>query len=479
MGVLEGTGLPRRFCARVELAARLRARLSMRKEPTRQLAAIMFADMVGYTALMQENEERARVQRDRHRAIQTAAVNAHHGEVLQYYGDGTLSIFTSAVEAVECAVGIQLSLKDEELIPLRIGVHTGDIVHDQDGVYGDSVNVASRIEGLAAPGGVVVSDKVFDEIKNHPSLSTVSLGPVRLKNVERATPVFAISNEGLSVPTEEYVLAKAAGRSVVPPATAKESAEGAGQPTSLQPGQTPRAFFNKVKGRPGVLVMAILVAVTMAASAIFAWGGREEEPSGSGPGPTALASQRRPIIAVLPFLNMSAQENEDAAFLATGLHDELLTQLSKIAGLDVIARTSVMQYVGTEKTMSEIGRELGASTVLEGSLMRAGDQVRLNVQLIDAETNTHIWADTYDREFTVVNVFDIQSDLADQVALALQARVIPAEQARIAELPTQSLDAYTLYLRGIEAAPRNVVERPVFGVVRHKGLPFAGFSLRQ
>ena len=117
---------------------------------------------------MQEDEQRARLQRDRHRAILNAAVDEHHGEILQYYGDGTLTIFSSAVEAVQCAVQVQLSLKEEDLIPLRIGVHTGDIVRDQDGVYGDGVNVASRIEGLAAPGGVMISGKVFDEIKNHP-----------------------------------------------------------------------------------------------------------------------------------------------------------------------------------------------------------------------------------------------------------------------------------------------------------------------
>jgi class 3 adenylate cyclase len=174
----------------------------MPEKGKRQLAAIMFADMVGYTALMQEDEGKARLQRDKHRALISAAVDNHHGEIHQYYGDGTLSIFDSAVEAVQCAIEIQLAVAEEAIIPLRIGVHTGDVVHDDDGLCGDGVNLASRIEGVSAPGGVAVSGKVFDEIKNHPSISTVSLGSVHLKNVAAPVSVYAIANEGLRIPSQ-------------------------------------------------------------------------------------------------------------------------------------------------------------------------------------------------------------------------------------------------------------------------------------
>ena len=169
----------------------------------------MFVDMVGYTALMQEDEESARSQRDRHREVLSTLVPQHEGEILQYYGDGTLSVFSSAVMAVACAVEIQTQLQKDPKVPVRIGVHTGDIVQDQDGVYGDGVNVASRIEGLAKPGAVLVSGKVLDEIKNHPSIVSVPLGSFSLKNVKTPVDVFAISNEGLVVPTVEEVLAKA------------------------------------------------------------------------------------------------------------------------------------------------------------------------------------------------------------------------------------------------------------------------------
>jgi len=168
---------------------------------TRLLAAIMFTDMVGYTALMQHDEQRAIELRRRHRQVLEDAIRAHEGKILQYFGDGTLAIFSSAVEAARCAVAIQHELQKEPKIPLRIGLHVADIVYNQEGVYGDGVNVAARIEALAVAGGVVVSDRVYEEIKNHPSLPASSLGMHELKHVERPVELFALTAEGLVVPT--------------------------------------------------------------------------------------------------------------------------------------------------------------------------------------------------------------------------------------------------------------------------------------
>ena len=173
----------------------------MTKKSTRLLAAIMFTDMVGYTAMMQEDELKAKNNRDRHRKILNESITAHCGEILQYYGDGTLSIFKSAIDAVGCAVKIQQELQKDPRIPLRIGIHCGDIVYDNEGVYGDCVNVASRIENLAVSGSILISDKVYDEIKNQPFFSKASLGTIQLKNVKRPVSVYAISNEGLVVPS--------------------------------------------------------------------------------------------------------------------------------------------------------------------------------------------------------------------------------------------------------------------------------------
>jgi serine/threonine-protein kinase len=217
------------------------------------------------------------------------------------------------------------------------------------------------------------------------------------------------------------------------------------------------AWYHGEPGRqrisgPELLIIALLLAITGGAVAVFA-------PDG-GPGlatgeiGTTAEARERPAIAVLPFENMSADATEEAAFLALGLHDDLLTKLSKIPSLDVIARTSVMQYTDTEKTIPVIGRELGVHTVLEGSVMRAGGQIRVNVQLIDTRTDAHLWAETYDREFTVENVFAIQSELAQEVVHALQAELAPADRARLEEMPTDNLEAYTLWRRGEDALNR-------------------------
>jgi len=168
----------------------------------RQLTAIMFTDMAGYTELMQQDEQSALVSRDHQRAVLDDSIGRYGGRVLQYYGDGTLSVFTSAIEAVRCAIEIQGLLRREPAVPLRIGVHTGDVVHDDQGVFGDGVNVASRVQSLAVPGGILISGKVFDEVKNHGGIETRELGSFNLKHVKHPTRVFAISNEGLAIPSE-------------------------------------------------------------------------------------------------------------------------------------------------------------------------------------------------------------------------------------------------------------------------------------
>jgi class 3 adenylate cyclase/TM2 domain-containing membrane protein YozV len=185
------------------------------KEIKRRLAAIMFTDIVGYSAMMQRDELIARRLRDRHREVFKTVTLSHGGEILQYYGDGTLSIFPSATAAVECAVELQRELKKEPAIPLRIGIHTGDVNYDEEDVFGDGVNVASRIEGLCIPGGVYLSGKVYDDIKNHPKIKARSLGRHTLKNIAQPVEVYAVSNMGVTAPAQEPVLQKMAPQPVV------------------------------------------------------------------------------------------------------------------------------------------------------------------------------------------------------------------------------------------------------------------------
>src|ERR1043166_5018701 len=176
----------------------------------RQLAAIMFTDMEGYTALMQKNEQAAIERRNRHREVFEKAMSDYGGKIIQYYGDGTLSIFSSAIHAVNAGIEMQSLFLCKPEVPLRIGIHIGDITLDDSGVYGDGVNIASRIESFAVAGSVFISDKVFDEIKNQPSVNTISMGQFELKNVSRPVEVFAISNEGLKVPRRADLKGKTA-----------------------------------------------------------------------------------------------------------------------------------------------------------------------------------------------------------------------------------------------------------------------------
>ena len=332
----------------------------------RQLSAIMFTDMVGFTALMQEDEHRAKSIRDRHRATLRQSIEKHGGEIIQFYGDGTLSVFGSAVNAVSSAVAAQQALQQEPSIPVRMGLHIGDINRDEDGVYGDGVNVASRIEGLSVPGAVMISGKVFDEIKNHPELPTTALGEFDLKNVRRPIRVFAITAPGLVVPDPDSMAAR------------------------------------------------------------------------TGP--------PEKTIAVLPFVNMSADpENE---FFSDGISEELINALTRVEGLHVIARTSSFAFKGMNKDVREIGRELGVSAVLEGSVRKAGNRVRITAQLVDTKDGYHIFSKVYDR--VLEDIFETQDEISLAIVNELRA-TLPGngEKPSLVRQVTENSEAYDAYLKGM------------------------------
>jgi TolB-like protein/class 3 adenylate cyclase/Tfp pilus assembly protein PilF len=310
----------------------------------RQLTAIMFADMVGYTALMQEDEVQAKTNLDRARNVLLHRVEEHRGQILQYYGDGALSTFPSAIEAVGAAIHIQGDLQGPEPVPVRIGLHTGDIIHDEQGVFGDGVNLAARVQGLSVPGGVLISEKVYDEIKNQAGIHAQSMGTFALKNVKRPMEIWAIANPGLAVP----------------------------------------------------------------------------DPSKMGSRP----SQARNSVAVLPFMNMSPDpENE---FFSDGITEELINALTRINGLQVTARTSSFAFKGKNQDVRAIAEELGVATVLEGSVRRAGDRVRITAQLINAEDGYHLFSKNYDRE--LLDLFQTQDELAETIATELEDRFQPGQE---------------------------------------------------
>jgi adenylate cyclase len=332
----------------------------------RQLAAILFADMTGYTALMQEDEHLARQKRKRLKEVLEPTIAFHNGKILQYYGDGSLSIFNSAIDSVTCAIAIQQLLKQEPVVDLRMGIHTGDITIEDEAIYGDGVNLASRIESLAVPGGIFVSEKVYDEIKNQSGISTREMGYFELKNVKQPIRVFAISNKGLTVPTREEVKGK-----------------------TKQPGNR---------------------------------------------------------LAVLPFVNMSADpENE---YFSDGITEELLNALTRVDGLQVTSRTSAFAFKGKNTDIRDIAIQLNVDKVLEGSVRKAGNKVRITAQLINAADGYHIWSENYDRNLT--DIFQVQDEISGIIANKLRENLTPVQKAtQLVKPSTNNVTAYTHYLKGL------------------------------
>ncbi len=341
-------------------------KLNMGSNGKRQLAAIMFTDMVGFTSLMQQDENQAKKIRDRHRKVLQQYIQEHEGTILQYFGDGTLSIFHSAIRAVDCAIKIQHELQKAPNIPLRIGIHSGDIVYDEEGVYGDGVNIASRIESLSVPGGVLISERIYDDIKNHQAFKTALLGKYELKNVLRPMDVFAIANEGLSVPP-----------------------------------------MNEVQGKAKALHKSI---------------------------------------AVLPFVNFSNDtENE---YFSDGITEELLNVLSKVDGLQVTSRTSSFAFKGKNTDIREIAHQLNVGYVLEGSVRKAGNQVRVTAQLINADDGYHLWSENFDRKLE--DIFELQDEIANKITIQLREKLSLQVQSEVqVKRPTQNITAYNLYLKGL------------------------------
>ncbi len=330
----------------------------------RRLAAIMFTDIVGYTRMAQANEPLALELLEEHRGVVRSVLPSHGGTEIKTIGDAFLVEFRSALEAVLCAVEIQEKMGERNSkvptgrrLDVRIGIHLGDVVHGSGDVYGDAVNVASRVEPLAEPGGVCISQQVYDNIRNKSELGIVKLGDVELKNVELPVAVYKVDKTGTG----------------------------------------------------------------------------QAAPAGNAP---------RERLAVLPFVNISPDPNDE--YFADGLTEELISRLSEIKGLKVIARTSVMNYKKKEKNVSQIGRELAVGSVIEGSVRKAGSRIRVSVQLVDSKTEEHLWASNYDKELD--DIFGIQSDVASRVAESLSTGVFSHRGGQ----DTEDVEAYTAYLRAVQ-----------------------------
>jgi adenylate cyclase len=391
----------------------------------RRLAAIMFTDMVGYTALSQRNEALALELLEEHRRILRSIFPRFNGTEIKTIGDAFLVEFQSALEAAQCSLEIQRALakrnpdvSSDHRIELRIGIHVGDVVHREGDVYGDGVNIASRIQPVAGIGGICISVDVERQIHHALDARFEKLAPVELKNVEVPMDLFRIV-----LPWERAT-----------PLTA--------QPQKTAHGTTRRRMpWHE-------LVLALLLVVGLIGAGIFFLRHRVPQQANNPATSQAVSSSAAALpeksIAVLPFENLSDEKQN--AYFTDGVQDEILTDLAKIADLKVISRTSVMQYKsGVARNLRKIAEELGVAHVVEGSVQRAANKIRVNAQLIDARTDAHLWAQTYDRD--LADVFAIQSEIAKTIAEQLHAKLSPNEKTAIEKPPTTDLAAFDLYTR--------------------------------
>jgi adenylate cyclase len=381
----------------------------------------MFTDMVGYSALAQRNDQLALELLEEHRRLLRELFPRFRGTEIKTIGDAFLVEFASALDAAQCAMEIQRTLsKRNDVVPperkirLKIGIHIGDIVHRGGDVYGDGVNIASRIEPLAGAGGICVSLDVQRQIRNALEARFEKLGMTDLKNIKLPMELFRI---------------------VLPWEAGSRSAFGT----------------DTGRRRAAAIVAFLLVALGLAlwAANRSKQGKRVARPvTNAVPAAAALAPARAPdpkSIAVLPFANLSSEKENE--FFADGLQDDVITSLARIRDLTVISRTSVLAYRDpSSRNLKRIAAELGVATILEGSVRRVGSKVHMNAQLIEAKTDAHLWADSFDGD--AGDIFALQARLAGQIADALKGTLTIAERTDLERRPTENRQAYDLYLQG-------------------------------
>jgi adenylate cyclase len=385
----------------------------------RKLAAILSADVEGYSRLMGDDEVATVRTITEYRDLIGSTVSGHGGRVVDAPGDNVLAEFASVVDAVEAAVVIQRALETRNAeVPasrrmrFRIGINLGDVIVEGDRLYGDGVNIAARIESLADGGGIALSGTAYDQIEGKVPVECDFLGEHTVKNIARPLRVYRVRLE---------------------PGAPRES-------SSTRP-RVVRRFVPALVAAAGVVVVL----------AVAGWAGwRWLRP----PESTGLALPDKPSVAVLPFSNLSQDATQD--YFSDGVTEDIITDLSKVSGLFVIARNSVFTYKGKPAKVRDVGRDLGVRYVVEGGVQRAGSRVRITAQLVDATTGYHVWAERYDRE--VRDLFAVQDEVTQQIVRALSVRLTEAEQRRIGRMPTGVLEAYDLVLRGQEERKRTTRE---------------------
>ena len=380
----------------------------------RRLAAIMAADVAGYSRLTGMDEEGTHAQLTGHlRSLVDPKIAEHRGRVVKYTGDGLLAEFSSVVEAVRCSLDVQHGMLERNAevqqgkrIEFRIGINFGDIIIDRGDIFGDGVNVAARLQGFAEPGGICVSARVQEDIRGKLDVAFEDAGNQHFKNIAQPVHVLRL----------------------------------------LLDGQKRTALRRK---RSGTLVLAgVLAFLAVGGGATWWWQAAEHRQSLQSAPPstseTIESTSGRPVVAVLPFLTLSAEPNDD--YFGDGLTEDIISALGRFSELTVLARNAVFPYKGKQLRFEDLGRELGARYLVEGSVRRSPDRLRISVQLADASNGTLLWSRQYDEE--PKDIFSIEDNITRRIAGALAVKLTRLEQARSAAKPPSNLEAYDLVLRG-------------------------------
>ena len=397
------------------------------QEVKRKLTAILSADVKGYSRLMGEDEKGTVRTLNAYREVMASLTQQHHGRVVDATGDNLLAEFSSVVDAVECAVGIQKELKtrntelpENRRMEFRIGVNLGDVIEEGGRIYGDGINIAARIESLSEAGGICISGTAFDQVRNKVDLGYKYLGEQTVKNIALPVRMYRVLME--------------------PEEAGKVIGEKKAKPRKWQ--------------KAALIVLAILIVGT---SAFVIWR-LYLRPAP----PLEVASKEKmafplpdkPSIAVLPFVNMSGDKEQE--YFSDGLTEEIINALSKLPRVFVIARNSTFIYKGKPAKVQQVAEDLGVRYILEGSVRREGNRIRITAQLIDALTGHHLFSERYDRELK--DIFAMQDEITKKVITALQVKLTAGEMAGMIAKGTKNLDAYIKYMQAMEFSSKATKE---------------------
>jgi len=367
----------------------------MPEEQQRRLAAIMFSDIVGYSALMQESEDKAIRILEKNRNLHKTLIDLFHGKYLKEIGDGTLACFESASDAVRCATELQRVAREDPDLKLHVGIHLGEVIFSKDDVFGDGVNIASRIDAAAKEGEIYISEDVWKNVKNQEGINSEYLGKQKFKNIKEPIGLYRLSSDSTKTKQRKTALKSKSIRKVI----------------------------------LGIFLLIVIAAIYLAYTLIHDY---------------VINKEFDNSLAVIPFKNIVG--DDEGEYFADGVTESIRSHLSKIKTLKVISGVSAAQYREPDKSATQIAEELGVVYLLVGSAQKFEDNLQITVELINAIEDITIWSDVYKRELT--DIFDIQSDIANEVAIAMQAHITSEEYERITDIPTPNLDAYDLYVKG-------------------------------